>query len=170
VCSSDLTRLNIRDVNNYLAVSTSGAVKRKGAYEYKMAWHQNHSALVVPKVAEKVLVEGAPIRQTVEEWPDLMDFMLRAKVPRSSKLLWGEEQIQNTTRYLVAVEGAPLTKVMPPLKAKPDVWRRIGIESGWNVTVCNRIDRENYDHHHLREMVNHDYYVSEVEKLVMGLK
>lgn len=159
----EYTRLNIRDVNNYLAVSTDGKVKRKGAYEYKMGWHQNHSALVIPKVAEKVLVEGVPIRDTVENWPDLYDFMLRAKIPRSSKLFWGDEQVQNVTRYIVTTDGKPLTKVMPPLKGKTEP-RRIGVESGWLVRVCNRIEQAQGCR------VNFDYYIQEVEKLVMGLK
>lgn len=153
----------ISNVNNYVAEYVSGSVKRKGAYEYNLGWHQNASALVVPKVAEKVLVEGAPIRQTIEAWPDLMDFMLRTKVPRSSHLLWGDEKVQNVTRYLVTKDGKPLTKVMPPLKGKEE-WRRIGIESGWNVTVCNRIE----DAQGAR--INFDYYIQECEKLVLGLK
>jgi DNA polymerase elongation subunit (family B) len=70
----------IRDVNNYLAVYENGTVKRKGAYEYDMDWSQNHGGMVVAKVAEKVLVDGAPIRKTLEQWPDIMDFMLRTKV------------------------------------------------------------------------------------------
>ena len=55
----------IRDVNNYIAIYEDGGTKRKGAYEWKVGWHQNAGGLVIPKVAEKVLVEGAPIRQTV---------------------------------------------------------------------------------------------------------
>ena len=151
----------IRDVNNYLAVSEKGKVKRKGAYEYSIGWHQNASALVVPKVAEKVLIEGAPIRETIENWPDKMDFMLRIKVPRTSHLLWGDEKVQNTTRYYVAKGGKPLTKVMPPPKGKTE-WRRIGVESGWNVQVCNDV----------RDAVlpvDYQWYINEVEKLTLGL-
>lgn len=143
-----------------------GGVKRKGRYEYDLEWHQNHSALVVPKVAEKVLLEGAPIRQTVEQWPDLYDFMLRVKVPRSSHLVyttaaWGDQEfpIQNTSRYYIARDGVRLFKRMPPLAKKPNEWRRIGVESGWDVQVCNDIRDAR------RETVNHDYYIAEVEKL-----
>lgn len=141
-----------------------GKIKRKGAYEYKLGWHQDASALVIPKVAEKVLVEGAPIRQTVEEWPDLMDFMLRIKVPRSGHLQWGEEKVQNVSRYLVTTDGKPLTKWLPPTKAKPDKWRPFAVESGWNVTVCNKIEDAD------RSRVDYNYYVNECEKLIMGLK
>jgi hypothetical protein len=156
-------RMFLRDVNNYIGVYEDGSTKRKGAYEWDVEWHQNAGGLVIAKVAEKVLAEGAPIRETVEQWPDLHDFMLRAKVPRSSRLFWGEQQVQNTTRYYIAKGGRPLTKVMPPLAKKPDEWRRIGVESGWNVQVCNRIEDAVLP-------VDFTYYVNEVEKLCLSLK
>lgn len=156
-------RMFIRDVNNYIAQYENGSTKRKGAYEYDMDWHQNAGALVIAKVAEKVLVEGAPIRETVEQWPDIMDFMLRTKVPRSSYLQWGEAQVQNVSRYYIAKGGKPLHKWMPPLAKKPGEWRCIGIESGWTVQVCNDIKDAG------KLPVDFDYYVREVEKLCLGL-
>lgn len=157
----------IRDVNNYIAQYENGSVKRKGAYEWDMEWHQNHSALVIAKVAEKVLIEGAPIRQTVEQWPEIMDFMLRTKVPRSSYLsieFPGQQpqQLQNITRYYIAKDGGHLFKWMPPLKGKHE-WRRIGVESGWGVQVCNDIKDAG------KLPVDFDYYIREVEKLCLGL-
>ena len=157
----------IRDVNNYIAQYENGSVKRKGAYEYDMEWHQNHGALVVAKVAEKVLLENAPIRQTLEQWPDIMDFMLRAKVPRSSYLAIERDgvtsQLQNTTRYYVAEGGGRLFKWMPPLAKNPGVWRKMGVESGWGVQPCNDIKDAG------KLPVDFDYYVREVEKLCLGL-
>lgn len=154
-------RMFLRDVNNYLGEYEDGSVKRKGAYEWNVGWHQNAGGLVIPKVAEKVLLEGAPIRETVATWTDKNDFMLRVKVPRGSYLQWGKSQVQNTTRYYIAKSGKPLTKVMPPLKNKTE-WRRIGVESGWNVQVCNDIKDATLP-------VDVDYYVNEIEKLVLGL-
>ena len=163
---NDYQTMFIRDVNNYAAVYTNGKVKRKGAYEYEMDWHQNAGALVVPKVVEKVLVEGAPIRETVESWPDIMDFMLRTKVPRSSYLCIeydGQQyQIQNISRYYIAVGGGRLFKWMPPLKGKNE-WRKIGVESGWGVHICNNLNEA------WKMPIDYDYYVREVEKLVLGL-
>ncbi|CAB4146555.1 hypothetical protein UFOVP503_34 [uncultured Caudovirales phage] len=155
------SQMFIRDVNNYVARYTDGRVKRKGAYEHKMGWHQNAGGLVVPKVAEKVLLDGASIRETIWKWPDRMDFMLRAKVPRSSYLQWGDERVQNTTRYYIAKDGKPLFKWMPPLKGKTE-WRRIGVESGWSVQVCNDIEDAKLP-------IDFDYYIQEVEKLCLGL-
>ena len=152
----------IRDVNNYIAQYESGKVKRKGAYEYSLGWHQNAGGLVIPKVAEKVLVEGAPIRETVENWPEKMDFMLRTKVPRSSYLQWGDEQVQNISRYYIAKGGKPLIKWMPPLAKNPEKWRQIGVESGWTVQVCNRLEDAVLP-------VDYNYYIQEIEKLTLGL-
>jgi len=157
----------IRDVNNYIARYESGKVKRKGAYEYDMDWHQNAGGLVIAKVAEKVLIDSAPIRETVEQWPDIMDFMLRAKVPRSSHLVIERDgvitQLQNTTRYYVAEGGGHLFKYMPPLAKKPEQWRRFAIESGWGVQPCNDIKDAG------KLPVDFNYYIQEVEKLCLGL-
>jgi DNA polymerase elongation subunit (family B) len=161
--SVEYSKMIIADVNSYIAVKTDGSTKRKGRYEWDLDWHQNHSALVIPKVAEQVLVHGKPIRETVENWPDKMDFMLRVKVPRTSHLLWGEDKVQNMCRYYVSTEGRPLTKVMPPLAKKPDQWRRIGVESGWKVQVCNDLD-------HATAPIDFEYYIREIEKLTLGMK
>ena len=156
----------IRDVNNYIAQYESGKVKRKGAYEYSLGWHQNAGGLVIPKVAEKVLVEGAPIRETVENWPEKMDFMLRTKVPRSGYLTIEHDgqqtQLQNISRYYIAQNGGRLFKWLPPLKGKTE-WRKIGVESGWGVQVCNHIENAG------KLPIDYSYYVQEIEKLVLGL-
>ena len=78
---AEFRKMAIRDVNNYCAITTTGKVKRKGAYEWKKEWHQDASALVIPKVAEQVLLHDAPLIQTLHEWHDIMDFMMRIKVP-----------------------------------------------------------------------------------------
>jgi hypothetical protein len=157
----------IRDVNNYIGVFENGSAKRKGAYEYDMDWSQNHGGMVIAKVAEKVLVDNAPIRQTLEQWPDIMDFMLRTKVPRSSHLGLERDgvtsQLQNITRYYIAEGGGHLFKWMPPLAKKPGEWRKIGVESGWGVQPCNDIRDAG------KLPVDFDYYVREVEKLCLGL-
>lgn len=123
------TRMIIRDVNNYIAEYDSGKLKRKGAYEYKVQWHQDPSALVVPKAAEAALVRGESIRDFITQHKDPFDFMCRAKVPRSCKLLmrwpeWNvEQQLQHITRYFVSRNGGQLVKNLPPTGER-DTWKR----------------------------------------------
>lgn len=162
------TDMYIRDVNNYIAVYEGGKVKRKGAYEYKVEWHQNAGGLVIPKCAERTILDNTRIDELVLNHDDNMDFMLRTKVPKSSKLMLvqpdgTEVQIQNTSRYYIAKGGGHLVKVMPPLAKKPGVWRRFNIESGWGVCVCNDLD--NYE----ELPIDYRYYINEVEKLCLVL-
>ena len=139
-------------------------VKRKGAFEWDVEWHQDASALVVAKVAEKVLLEGVPIRATVENWPDRMDFMCRVKIPRSGTL-WGSDgrQLPNMLRYYVAKNGVTLTKILPPLAKNPGVPRHFAVVKGHKVCPCNNIADATMD-------IDFDYYVTEVEKLCLGMK
>jgi hypothetical protein len=171
-------RMMIRDVNSYIGEGADGKLKRKGAYEYcidkpgakgNLGWHQNHSALIIPMAAEAALVRGVPVRQFITQHTNIFDFMLRTKVPRSSRLmlhdgssLWpdGERQLQNICRYYISKTGGELVKVMPPLAKAPDKERRIGINVGWLATECNDILQAD------GRTINYEYYIQEAEKLV----
>ncbi len=169
---AEYTKMVIADVNSYLAQKTDGTTKLKGRYDHVKTtggvrdWHKDHSFLVIPKVAEQVLIHGAPIRETVMNWPDKYDFFGRVKVPRNSRLVGVADGVdtplENTQRYYVSEGGVSLVKIMPPLAKKPDQWRRIGVESGWTVCPCNDV----------RDAVlpvNYEYYIQEIEKLTLGV-
>ncbi len=163
---AEYSRFFVRDVNNYIAEYNSGGVKRKGAYEYKVQWHQNHSALIVAKAAEQSLLHGTDIREYIENYHlhgDVYDFFLRTKVPRTSKLLYGDEfdqeTIQNVSRYYISKTGRSLIKVMPPLKGETKD-RHIGINKLNTVTICNETTEIDLD------LIDYDWYVSEANALV----
>lgn len=162
----DYSMMAIRDVNSYIAVSTDGKVKRKGAYEYdNLDWPKNHSSLVVQKAAEHAIVNNGDIEDFILSHDDIHDFMLRTKTPRTSRLVLvdedgDEEQVQNICRYYISKEGGKLVKIMPPIKGKEDKGERyIGIDKDWTVKVCNRMS--DFDGN-----INFDYYISEARKLV----
>ena len=162
---NDYSKMIIRDVNNYLAIyDGTTKVKRKGAYEYDdLGWHQNHSALIIPKAAEAVLVHGATLEEYIKGHKDKWDFMLRTKVPRSSRLVLvmedgAEFPQQNICRYYPCKDGGNLVKIMPPLEGK-DEERRIGIDKQWKVRTCNDISKFEWD-------IDYDYYIAEASKLI----
>ena len=166
----DYQSMYIRDVNNYIAVYTNGKTKRKGAYQYEdLGWHQNQGGLVIPMAAEAAMLHGRDVREFIQERLDqghIFDFMLRTKVPRSSKLVLEfedgrVEQQQNICRYYPCKTGGKLIKLMPALEDNEDKTdRRLGIDTSWNVKTCNNIADFGYD-------VDLDYYVNEAEKLVI---
>ena len=165
----DYSRMFVRDVNNYIGEYEDGSLKRKGAYEYEIGWHQNHSALVIQKAAEAHLIHHEPVRDFIESHfeVDPFDFYLRAKVPRSSQL-WlrddhgvVEEQIQNVSRYFISNSGQHLVKIMPPLPKNPEKVREISVQKGWSVTVHNQTAP-------IKD-INFDYYEQEAMKLITPL-
>jgi len=164
--SVEYSKMFIRDVNNYIAVKTDGELKRKGAYEYDIDWHQNPSSLVVKKAAEAFLVDDVNIRDFIENHEDDFDFLRRVKVPRSSRLEYRQDEgetliLQNITRYYISKTGGTLIKIMPPLKHKEENGEReFNVEKDCLVTDCNHfegIDRDNLDI---------EFYVEETYKLI----
>ena len=159
------SKMIIRDVNNYLAFYTDGKVKRKGAYQYEgLGWHQNQGGLVIPMAAEAAMLKGVSVRDFVQKHGNHWDFLLRTKVPRSSKLMLvmedgTEVQQQNICRYYACKTGGKLVKIMPPL-VEGDEDRRLSIDSNWNVKTCNKMEDFAYD-------IDYDYYIAEAEKLVV---
>ena len=193
----------IRDVNSYISKTFDGKVKSKGAYQFEgLQWHQNQSSMVIPLAVKAALVDGRDIEEFILSHDDKYDFMLRTKVPRSSRLVgevWDDDgiieeyQLQNICRYYISNDGIALTKVMPPLTGKekevgvyekdgkrryattPTVakklerneWikvdtineRRIGINTGQKVTVCNNIKDYKGD-------INYQWYIDQAKKLV----
>lgn len=166
---AEYSAMYIRDVNNYIAVYTNGKLKNKGAYEYKdLGWHKNHSALVIPMAAEHQLLGRGSAEDFIRSHDNKWDFMLRTKVPRSSRLvlvdeLGNEEQLQNICRYYPSTVGGKLIKIMPPLPGKEEAGeRRLSIDAEWNVVPCNDISKFAWD-------INYNYYITEAMKLVTPL-
>lgn len=95
--------------------------KAKGRYEWRdLPNHKNHSALVVKIAVENYILHGTDPEEFIRKHDNKYDFMLRTKVPRSSKLVMVDSngvdhQTQNICRYYISTEGMDLVKVMPPL-------------------------------------------------------
>ena len=140
-------------------------IKCKGAYQYEgLEWHKNHSALVIPMAAINHMMFGTDIREFITKHDNIFDFMLRAKVPRSSRLVLvnddnSETVLQNICRYYPCKTGGKLVKIMPPLKEGGED-RRLSIDSAWKVKPCNNMNDFVGD-------IDYDYYVEEAEKLVI---
>lgn len=161
------SKMMAANVNNYVAVFENGKIKRKGAYEYEeLDWHKNQSALVIKMAAVHELLEQGTAEQFIRNHKNEYDFMLRTKVPRSSKLVlvdeFGNDQpLQNICRYYPSTTGGgKLVKLMPALPGKESEGdRRLSIDKEWNMTPCNNMVDFSWN-------INYDYYISEAKKLV----
>lgn len=159
------SKMIIRDVNNYIAVYTDGKVKRKGAYQYEgLGWHQDQGGLVIPRAAEAAMLNNIPLDVYIKGHKNKYDFMLRVKVPRTSKLVMvmdgADVQQQNMCRFYACTAGGALIKVMPPLKDEADP-RRISVGEGYGMWTCNDINDFTW------KDVDYQYYIDAAEKLVI---
>lgn len=160
------SRMTIRDCNNYLAFYTNGKVKRKGAYQYEdLGHHQDQGGLVVPKAAEAFMLHGIDIEDYIRGHQNKYDFLLRTKVPRSSRLVMvmkdgTEIAQQNICRYYASTAGGDLVKIMPPLVVDGEE-RCMDVGSGWKMWVCNNI--KDFD----RSDIDYQYYIDAAKKLVV---
>ena len=161
------TNMWIRDVNNYIAKTDDGKVKKIGAYKDNPEWYQNHSALVVPKAVEAYLIHNMPLEEFITNHKEKFDFMISFKCPRDSKLVLEStiglkreyENLQSTIRYYISKDGKALKKVMPSIKDSIDE-RIIGINVGYGISVCN--DARDFTF----ENLNYEWYIKEAQKLI----
>lgn len=202
-------RMFIRDVNSYIAEYDNGKLKRIGAYAYETAeenpgtrelpYHKDWSHRVVAKAAEAALVYNKNIKEFIYNYKDHHDFFLRTKIPRTSILKWGNEQVSNIVRYYISTEGKPLTKVMPP--AGPigsykrannltdayynEILAEVGNQWDERIHTKNKSVYEersiglqtgytvqlcnNLKDHNFND-INYEWYIKEAEKLVKGLR
>lgn len=148
-------------------LAKSGKVKTKGRYEVmpfdKIGWQKNHSAMVIPMAVLYHLLGMGDYEEFIRLHRDKYDFLLRTKVPRNSKLLMvyedgTEEELQNICRYYPSKNGGKLVKLMPPLDDESE-WRRLGIDTSWNVKCCNDINDFTWD-------LEYAYYLTEAKTLI----
>lgn len=181
----EYSRMWIRDVNNYIAESTEGKLKQKGAYWYPRnfpddiskssppAWHKDFSAQVSIMAAVDHMVNGTDIERYIYSHRDPFDFMCRAKVDRSSRLMIGDQEMQRITRYYIAINGGEMKKISPPAKGAKvgDYKRKNGITDSQYYEVLNsiapgtwdeRIHTKNKSRYEIREMgIEAGYKVAE---------
>lgn len=110
------------------------------------------------------MVDGVPVEDFIRSHTDAFDFMIKGKVPGGSRLeLEDGTPLQKVTRYHIAVDGKALFKVMPPLaKSKDGAERRMAINKGWKVAICD--DIRDFD----APRIDYRWYVREASKLVIS--
>lgn len=125
--------------SKYLPLERGGKLKRIGAYAHErmdenpgtreVPYGKDPSQLIVPKAAEAALVRGEDIRTFIMNHADDYDFMCRAKVPRSNRLVmrWpeydAEMELNSIIRYYVSNDGGTLVKIAPPT-GEIGTWKR----------------------------------------------
>ncbi len=166
--------------------------------EFEGVWNKDFSNTMAPKGAEAVMLHGWTPEAAVKLHTDPFDFMCRYKTTAGAKVYIGDKEMPKTLRYYVSTAGERGKKIATPkgeigaFKRKnklkddffdkvmaeigPGVWdSRIhtgnkskytltttNIESGRLIKDCNKASEFKWSD------VDIDYYVKEIEKLVIS--
>ena len=100
------------------------SIKRIGAYWYAEKWedydaaagkwHTDLSMMIVPKIAERVMLYGEDPMQLLKAHTDPFDFMIRQKVQGKQVCYIGDKETQRTCRFYVSNQGERMKVVHPP--------------------------------------------------------
>jgi hypothetical protein len=169
-------KMIIRDVNNYIAITTKDKVKCKGAFEWEdldkkkvAVFHKNKSFLIIPKAIYAYFVNGIAPEDFLAQNQEITDYCAGVKAKagwyyEERNIVEGQltiERLQKIVRYYVSNTGGKLVKCHKD-------GREIQVESGqWLQTVVNFIDKDkpfsSYD-------INPQYYLEEIYKQIAQIE
>lgn len=162
----EYNKMVIRDVNNYLAVTTKGKVKYKGAFEIDKDYHKDSSFKIIPIALSEYFVKNIPIEETIKNHTNIYEFCGRQKFTRESYGMTHElgyditgnpvditEKQQKNVRYYISNKGKVFYKYYN--KGTNEI-----IHNGYKVTIFNKFkDELNYD-------INYNFYIKEANKII----
>ena len=170
------SKMVIRDVNNYMAITTKGKVKCKGAFEWEdlskkkvATFHKNKSFLIIPKAIYAWFVHGTKPEDFLDQNTDIYDYCGAVKAKAGwhfvdRKIINGDlvnTKLQKIVRYYISNTGGKMVKCHQD-------GREIQVESGeWLQTTVNKIDPsiayDKYD-------IDKKYYLEEIYKQIEGIQ
>ena len=168
---ADYSKIIFSTVNDYLAITTNGEIKKKGDFLTDFELHKNKSARVVPLALERYFVDNIPVRTTVISHSNPFDFCIRQKSTKDfhyEGYRKGHDPVvyNKLIRYYVSNGGEKLMKIKntDSDSTAPDVSQ---VEAGeWLCKVVNYLPASRS----VDSMgINHDYYIDKAENLIMKI-
>jgi hypothetical protein len=107
---TDYASLYRRDVNAYVAVSTSGKVKTKGPFNPESG---KGDGSIIRDAAVAYLVHGTDPAETVAQCQDVASFLFYQRAKNGGDLYHGETRIGKTARWYAATDGQAIVRRNP---------------------------------------------------------
>jgi len=162
---TDYAKIIFSTVNDYLAVKTSGEVKKKGDFLTDFELHKNKSGRVIPIALERYFIDGTPVSDTIVNHSNIYDFSMRQRANRDFHFegrAEGKTTVYNKLiRFYVSNTGEKLLKVKNEDSASGAA-SVSQVEAGeWLMTVCNYLEPT-----HSLDNINHSYYIERAERII----
>lgn len=171
-------------VNDYIAVTLDGKVKKKGDFTTEFELHKNKSARIVPLALEEYFINNIPIKKTIHSHKNIYDFCLGVKSIGDAELIafdkktLKETKLQKINRYYISTNGINILKRLPKLEGKhstnqldifgniDDGTRESEIEAGWLSTVFNKYIEKDFKDYN----ICYKYYEERCNKIINKIK
>lgn len=156
---ANYSKMIIRDVNNYIAVSDK--VKEKGCFETKKDWHKDNSFMVVPLAVRNYFVDGTPIEQTLKEHENILDFCGRYKASKGwhAEYVYLDGNQERREDYGKIYRFIPVNRGGTSLKINLD-GRVHNLLDGYQTIPYNKITPID------KKAINYQFFISECQKLI----
>ena len=162
---TDYRRIIFSTVNDYLAVKTNGAVKKKGDFLTDFELHKNKSGRIIPIALEQYFINGTPVADTIVNHGNIYDFAMRQRANKDFHFEGkadGKTTVYNKLiRFYISNTGEKLLKVknVDSMSGAASVSQ---VEAGeWVMTVCNHLKKD-----HPLDNINHSYYIERAERII----
>lgn len=165
---AEYAKMAIRDVNNYIAISTKGKVKSKGAFEVdkvvgsEPAYHKDNSFRIVPLAIQEFFEKGIPVEQTIKNHENIYDFCGRQKFVgqdygvthtldyKNGNAYDRVDKQQKNTRYYISKKGSTFIKHYVGGDTET-------IHRGYQVQIFNKyVEKDMKDYN-----INYDFYIKQ---------
>lgn len=162
---ADYDKMIIRDVNNYIAVSTNGKVKEKGIFETKKEWHKDNSYMIVPIAVREYFVNNIPIEETIQNHKNILDFCGRYKATKG----WHVEYVyldvdrEKRLNFGKIYRFLPVNRGGTSWKINKD-GREHQLLEGYQTIPYNQ--KSEFD----QKDLNYGFFINECQKLIQTIK
>jgi len=146
-------------VNDYIAITESGKLKKKGLFVTEPVLGNSTDFLVISKALEAYFVNGIQPEVFVKNHKNIFDFCSAKKIAKSFQVIWNGKIQQQLNRFYVSKKGAYLYK-------KKDNKNMENVLKGYGVMIYNKHEEKPFEEYH----VNYQYYINEVKKIIVQLE
>lgn len=166
----DYDEIYMKDCNNYFVIKDRTIIKEKGFFFTKFDPAKSFSMPIVPIAIKKYFLEKIPVRQTIEEHQDILDFTI---CENSDKKFWyeyryvhekefKEKKFPHMLRFYASKGGGLLIKTDGSINAQTDKRSETSMIAKQNVTLINDIENP----YPKENPIDFDYYVKEAMKVI----
>jgi hypothetical protein len=168
---TDYNKIIFSTVNDYIAVTTNGEIKKKGDFLTDFELHKNKSARIVPIALERYFIDGVSVSDTITSHSNHYDFCLRQKASRDFHYEGYRKGMDSSIynkliRYYVTKsdDGEKLMKIKNE-ECESNAPNSSQVEAGdWKCKVVNNLPRNTSVK---SMMIDYEYYIQKAESIIL---